>query len=113
MSAPPEVVDVAAALHALDRTGFRERYERIDAVDYGLPLSAGEFHYLWRRLRDIKEFYQDAAEDGFHVLFLARTGRLAVADLEERMRPGASSEAGFLGPAESLRDVIARDVQVL
>ena len=77
------------SLHALDRTGFRERYDRIDAEDYGLPLSAGEFHYLWRRLRDIEEFYQDAAEDRFHVLFLAETERIAVADLEERMRPGA------------------------
>jgi len=36
-----------------------------------------------------------------------------VAELERRMRPGAYSSGGFLGPVESLESVIERDRQVL
>ena len=33
--------------------------------------------------------------------------------IESKLRPGASSTAGFLGPNESLRDVIRQDAEVL
>ncbi len=38
---------------------------------------------------------------------------LTVSELEERMRPGAWSSGGFLGPIESLESVITHDAQIL
>jgi hypothetical protein len=38
---------------------------------------------------------------------------LTTAELEARMRPGASSEAGFLGPRESLLKVLRQDDQAV
>jgi hypothetical protein len=38
---------------------------------------------------------------------------LTVAELEARMRPGAYSDKGFLGPDESLEEVIRRDEMTL
>jgi hypothetical protein len=40
-------------------------------------------------------------------------GSPSEAELEARMRPGAFSKTGFLGPHERLRDVIAADAEVL
>jgi hypothetical protein len=38
---------------------------------------------------------------------------LSIAELEERLRPGAYSQAGFLGPAESFEAVVTQDRQIL
>ncbi len=38
---------------------------------------------------------------------------IPIAELEKRMRPGAYSEGGFLGPEESLAEVVCRDEQAL
>ncbi len=38
---------------------------------------------------------------------------LSIPELEERMRPGAMSDGGFLGPTESLEAVLARDRRTL
>ena len=38
---------------------------------------------------------------------------LSAAELEKRMRPGAWSRGGFLGPNESLDDVLQLDGEVL
>ncbi len=40
-------------------------------------------------------------------------GELTVVELEKRMRPGALSRMGFLGPDESLQAVVQRDAQAL
>ncbi len=41
------------------------------------------------------------------------TNTLTVSELEARMRPGAWSDKGFLGPTEFLEDVIDQDAQTL
>ncbi len=38
---------------------------------------------------------------------------LSIAELEERMRPGAYSAQGFLGTTESLELVVQRDEEIL
>ncbi|MBI5066510.1 FHA domain-containing protein [Candidatus Woesearchaeota archaeon] len=44
---------------------------------------------------------------------LLTPGRDAIEFVEEEMRPGRLSESGFLGPTESLRDVIEKDAETL
>jgi hypothetical protein len=41
------------------------------------------------------------------------SGGFSIAKMEKRMRPGALSEQGFLGPTESLEAVMAQDDQTL
>lgn len=41
------------------------------------------------------------------------SGDFSIAELEKRMRPGAWSEGGFLGPTESLEAIVAQDDQTL
>lgn len=46
-------------------------------------------------------------------LYIDDMSETAIAQLEEKMRPGKSSRAGFLGPDESLREVIEGDLATL
>ena len=57
----------------------------------------------------MRTLYRHAAEYGLAVVFMESSATRPVRMLEAAMRPGACSEAGFLGLNESLEEVIEQD----
>lgn len=64
-----EVRDVAAALHGIDETDLRRRYDQIDD-NYQQPRD-DDFRYTWENFRDVRAFYDRAAAAGRAVIFTA------------------------------------------
>jgi hypothetical protein len=71
LKTPAQVKAIAAALDALDEAAFRQRYDRIDAKDYGVDLSDEDFEYTWEWFQGVRELYRRAAADDRYVLFTA------------------------------------------
>ncbi len=71
LKAPIEVKDIAAASEAVDEQALRSGYHRINASDYGFPLSEEDFQYTWEWFATLKMFYQKAAAANRFVLFTA------------------------------------------
>ena len=66
-----EVKDIAIALAELDLETFSERYRKIDAEDYGFPLTDEDLEYTWGWFQSVRELYVRAASNGRAVLFTA------------------------------------------
>jgi hypothetical protein len=64
-----EVVQVAAALEAVDESWMRQRYDRIDPADYQGTLSDEDFDYTWYWFTQIRDFYRKAAVAKRAVIF--------------------------------------------
>jgi hypothetical protein len=71
LKTPAQVTAIAAALATLDEASFRQRYDRIDADDYGVDLDDEDFGYTWHWLQEVRRLYATAAAQGRHVLFTA------------------------------------------
>ena len=66
---PEQVRDVASALARVDKQWLREKYEAIDPVEYGAPITSTEFEYLWSSFVGLPTFFQRAADTGRTVIF--------------------------------------------
>jgi hypothetical protein len=62
-----EVPDVAAALSALDRDWFQERFFALPPKQY-LPITEEWFEEVWKQVQKLAAFYRKAAAKG-HVVF--------------------------------------------
>jgi hypothetical protein len=71
LKTPAQVKAIAAALDALDEAAFRQRYDRIDAKDYGADLSDEDFQYTWEWFQNVRGLYRRAAAADRFVLFTA------------------------------------------
>lgn len=71
LKTPAEVKDVAKALAAVTKEGFRKKYDAMDAEKYGCPKGDQDFEYTWEWLNGVTAFYQKAAAEGRWVLFSA------------------------------------------
>lgn len=66
---PEQVHDVASALALIDNASLRSRYEAIDPTEYGMPLSADDFEYLWNCFVGLPEFFKKVAAAGRPMVF--------------------------------------------
>jgi hypothetical protein len=64
-----EVVQVAAALEAVDEVWMRQCYDRIDPADYQGLLSDEDFEYTWYWFTQVRDFYRKAAAARRAVIF--------------------------------------------
>lgn len=64
-----QVAGVAAALAEVDEAWLRGRYDAIDPDDYEGVLGDEDLEFTWNYLKDMREFYQRAAEAGRSVIF--------------------------------------------
>lgn len=69
LKSPSQVRDIAAALPAIDKEQFRQRYLAIDVADYGLLLSGDDFEYTWEYFEVVRRLYLKAASESRYVLF--------------------------------------------
>jgi hypothetical protein len=58
---PEQVSDVASALASINKESLRARYQAIDPIDYGTPLSGDDFEYLWNCFAGLPEFFKKVA----------------------------------------------------
>lgn len=61
---PDEVKEVAAEIAVPDEVWLRERYDAIDADDYGYPKSPEDFDYTWKYFQSMAPFFKRAGEAG-------------------------------------------------
>jgi hypothetical protein len=66
-----EARDVATALHGVDRTWLRGRFDDIDDPEYDGAGGDGDFEYTWENFLDVRAFYDRAVAAGRAVLFTA------------------------------------------
>ncbi len=64
-----KVKAVANALDIFTEVNFREKYDAIDASDYGMELSDEDFEYTWENFQDLRTFYRKAASADRSVIF--------------------------------------------
>ena len=69
LKSPEQVRDIAAALPAITKDDFRQRYYAIDADDYGFPMSDEDLDYTWESFQAVRELYLRAASEGRFILF--------------------------------------------
>ena len=70
---PPEVAEIAAALAALTRTEFADKWEQVypnpDSDALGLSFTRAEAEEMWPCVAGMRAFYLRAAAEGLAVLF--------------------------------------------
>jgi hypothetical protein len=71
LKTPAQVQDTAAALQQVSQPEFRAAYFRMDACEYGFPLSEEDFEYTWEWFEQLKPWFARAATAGRYVLFTA------------------------------------------
>jgi hypothetical protein len=64
-----EVAEVAAELQGVNEVWMRERYDRIDPVEYQGPLGDEDFDYTWHWFIRVRDFYREAAAAERAVIF--------------------------------------------
>jgi hypothetical protein len=69
MIRPDIVMYIAEGLHHLKREAIHANYQKIDAADYGQPLSISDFDRIWNSIQQIRQLYEDAARELCAVLF--------------------------------------------
>jgi Domain of unknown function (DUF1877) len=65
----PQVRDVSAALGAIERDWFRQRYLTLADTDYGGPIDEDDFSYAWADFEDTRKFFAKAAKSDLAVIF--------------------------------------------
>ena len=68
---PEQVKKIAEEINKIDEQFLKTGYYKIDANDYGFPLSEDDFEYTWSWLNGSKEFWNIAAAENRFVLFTA------------------------------------------
>jgi hypothetical protein len=71
LKSPEEVGQIAKRLKELSEASFRDKYFKLDAEEYGFPLTEEDFMYTWEWLERSLDFWMQAAKEGRHVLFTA------------------------------------------
>lgn len=71
LKTPEKVKAVAEAIHNVTEEVLRRGYFKINAEDYGFPLTDEDFAYTWKWFSALKPFYRDAAAEKRYVLFTA------------------------------------------
>ncbi|MGE0758352.1 MAG: DUF1877 family protein [Pirellulaceae bacterium] len=66
---PDIVPHVAEALHDLKRNDIHDKYAGMSAEDLGHPPSEREFDIVWNSLQQIRQLFEDAANERCAVLF--------------------------------------------
>jgi hypothetical protein len=72
---PDIVPHVAEALHRVKRVEFREAYWRLSPDEYGRQPTEKEFDFVWTSLLQIRQLFEDAAENREAVLFAVQRER--------------------------------------
>lgn len=66
----PDIVPfIAEALHHLKREEVHEPYMKLDPADYGQKPSEPDFDRVWNALQQVRQLYEDAANERCAVLF--------------------------------------------
>ncbi|MBS1830771.1 MAG: DUF1877 family protein [Acidobacteria bacterium] len=60
---------MARAISVIDEAWLQEKYDVIDADDYGCPKSADDFGYTWDYFRSLPPFFKKAGDAGRYVIF--------------------------------------------
>ena len=60
---------VARELNVVSEQWFRDRYYEIDPQDYGRKLDDDDLTEAWRRFEEIRDFYQNAAQQKCAIAF--------------------------------------------
>jgi hypothetical protein len=68
---PGDVRDVAEAVHRVDRTWLRRKFDAIDDPEYRGSGDDADFAYTWDAFVDVQAFYGRAAAAGRAVIFTA------------------------------------------
>lgn len=71
LKSPDQVDAISSALSSLSETEFRERYFKIDPIDYDADLSEEDLDYTWSWFTGIRDLYVRAADEGRYILFTA------------------------------------------
>jgi hypothetical protein len=71
LKTPDEVKQITSAVEKIDEDYLKKGYQKIDANDYGFPLTDEDFEYTWNWLDGAKEFWRLAAMENRYVLFTA------------------------------------------
>jgi hypothetical protein len=67
---PADVRRVADAIRGIDRAELRRGYDRIDPESfYRLNMSEDDFEYTWDNFRELRAFFERAADAGRWVIF--------------------------------------------
>jgi hypothetical protein len=66
---PDIVPHVAEALHRVKRVEFRSAYMKLNPEHYGRDPTEAEFDRVWSTLLQIRQLFEDAAENREAVLF--------------------------------------------
>jgi Domain of unknown function (DUF1877) len=71
LKTPEQVKQIAVDIDKVDKEFLRIGYNKIDANEYGFPLSEDDFEYTWTWFDSSKEFWKLAATENRYVLFTA------------------------------------------
>jgi hypothetical protein len=66
-----QVREVAGALHRIDRTWLRDRFDAIEDPDYAGARDDDDFEYTWTNYLDLRAFYDRATAASRAVIFTA------------------------------------------
>ena len=66
---PHEVKRISEEIYKIDKEFLRGMYYKIDANNYGFPLTEDDFDYTWTWLEASREFWKLAAIENRYVLF--------------------------------------------
>jgi len=66
---PDQVKKVAAALSAISKAWFDERYRTVVPADYAPEYGDVDREYTWEYFQEVRELYRKAAEENRAVLF--------------------------------------------
>ncbi|MDP4505900.1 YfbM family protein [Nonomuraea turcica] len=64
-----QVRDIATALRDVNEAWLQGRYLALDTTDYAGPHTVDDFRYTWASYKDLRHFYDLAADEGRSVIF--------------------------------------------
>jgi hypothetical protein len=64
-----ETSEVCDAIQGLDQIWLREKYFYLNEIQVGYPLDEDGFDATWSCFKDLKDFFQQAAQNGRSVVF--------------------------------------------
>jgi Domain of unknown function (DUF1877) len=71
LKSPQKVQEIARVVNKIRKEDLRKGYDCINVASYGVELSDDDFEYTWAWFEKSIAFWQKAAEEKRHVLFVA------------------------------------------
>lgn len=71
LKSPRQVKQIALGLKSVDEAFLKNGYNKINANEYGIPLTDDDFDYTWYWFNLSKQFWELAAKEDRYVLFTA------------------------------------------